>query len=163
MSAKTETTSPEPARRRTGLSDAEYKVLGDFRRTIREFLVFSEEAAVAHGITAQQHQALLAIRAHSGAEPMTVGELAESLMIKSHSAVGLVSRLEERDLVARKESAEDRRRALLELRPRGVEILETISERNLRKIDDAAGILNEMVGMVRRLRTTQRRSDKSDG
>lgn len=161
MTAKTTTTSPERSERRTGLSDAEYRILGDFRRAIREFLAFSEEGAIAHGITAQQHQALLAIRAHSGPEPMTVGELAESLMIKSHSAVGLVSRLEERDLVARKESAEDRRRALLELKPKGVDILETISGRNLRKIDETGEILNDMVAMVRRLRTTSRRSEKA--
>src|SRR5206468_1967639 len=73
------------------LSVDDYRSLGEFRRAIREFLAFSEESARGHGVTAQQHQALLAIKAHDGVEPMSIGELAESLMIKNHSAVGLVS------------------------------------------------------------------------
>jgi len=144
---------PPPARRRSrkaALTEAEYRTLGAFRRAIREFLAFSEEGATARGLTAQQHQALLAIRAHPGPEPMTVGELADSLMIKSHSAVGLVSRLEERDLVARKESAEDRRKALLELRPQGAAALEEISLRNLGKINEAVDILERVIETVRR-------------
>jgi DNA-binding MarR family transcriptional regulator len=145
---------PARGRRRfrsVGLSDDDYKALGDFRRAIREFLTFSQEGALEHGLTSQQHQALLAIRAHSGREPITIGELAEALMIKSHSAVGLVTRLEERDLVVRRESTEDRRRALLEIRPRGAEILEAISMRNLGKIGRAAEILEDIVRTVRAL------------
>lgn len=151
----------EPARkkgrrrfRQVGLTDSDYRNLGAFRRAIREFLSFSQEGALEHGLTSQQHQALLAIRAHAGAELMTIGELADCLMIKSHSAVGLVARLEERDLVLRKVSEEDRRRALLELRPRGAEVLEAISMRNLRKIGHAAEILEGIVRTVRDLEAT---------
>ena len=118
---------------------------------MREFLAFSEEAAHEHGITAQQHQALLAIRAHAGPEPISVGELADCLMIKSHSAVGLVSRLEERDLVVRREAHGDRRKAYLELRPRGAEILETISLRNAQKIDRSSEFLQKVLRASRRL------------
>jgi DNA-binding MarR family transcriptional regulator len=139
--------------RQAGLTDADYVALGEFRRTIRKFLAFSQEGAQAHGLTVQQHQALLAIRAHAGdGSMMSIGELADALMIKSHSAVGLVTRLEERDLVLRKASTEDRRKALLELRPRGAEILEAISLRNLRQIGEAAEILEDMAGTVRRMR-----------
>lgn len=137
--------------RKVGLSDADYRALGQFRRAIREILAYSQEGAHEHGLTSQQHQALLAIRAHPGEEPMTVGELAECLMIKSHSAVGLVARLEERDLVVRRASAEDRRRALLQLRPRGAAVLEAISLRNLGRIGLAADILDDMVRTVREL------------
>jgi len=137
--------------RQAGLSDSDYTALGEFRRAIREFLAFSQEGALEHGLTTQQHQALLVIRCHAGPGPITLGELAERLMIKSHSAVGLVTRLEERDLVLRKASSEDRRVALLELRPRGAEILEAISMRNLGKIGRAAEILEDIVQTVRRL------------
>lgn len=150
-------TPPKRGRRRfrqVGLSDSDYQALGQFRRAIREFLAFSQEGALEHGLTSQQHQALLAIRTHHGVEPMTIGELAECLMIKSHSAVGLVARLEERDLVVRRASDEDRRRALLELRPRGAEVLEAISLRNLGKIGHAADILDEIVRTVRELKAT---------
>jgi DNA-binding MarR family transcriptional regulator len=137
--------------RQAGLTDSDYTALGEFRRAIREFLAFSQEAAREHGLTAQQHQALLVIRAHAGPGLITVGDLAERLMIKSHSAVGLVTRLEERDLVLRKASARDRRVALLELRPRGAEILEAISMRNLGKIGRTAEILEDIVQTARRL------------
>ena len=137
--------------RQAGLTDVDYGALGEFRRAIREFLAVSEDGAQDHGLTSQQHQALLAIRAHVGPAPMTVGELAESLMIKSHSAVGLVTRLEERDLVLRRASEEDRRKALLELRPHGAEVLEAISLRNLRQIGRAAESLEDVVQTVRRL------------
>jgi DNA-binding MarR family transcriptional regulator len=153
--ASTGTPGPPPGRRRrfrqVGLTHEDYKILGEFRRGIREFLAFSEEAALAHGLTAQQHQALLAIRAHSGEEPMSMGELAECLMIKSHSAVGLISRLEDRDLVIRRESQDDRRKALLELRPRGAEILEAISVRNVRKIGRSPEFLHKLIRASRRL------------
>jgi DNA-binding MarR family transcriptional regulator len=137
--------------RQAGLTDSDYNALGEFRRAIREFLAVSQEGAQDYGLTAQQHQALLAIRTYAGSGAMTIGELAECLMIKSHSAVGLVTRLEERDLVLRRVSEEDRRKALLELRPRGAEVLEAISLRNLRQIGRAAETLENVVATVRRL------------
>jgi DNA-binding MarR family transcriptional regulator len=56
---------------------------------LRKFLRFSEEAALAVGLTPQQHQALLAIKGFPGDHRMTVGELAERLQIRHQSAVGL--------------------------------------------------------------------------
>jgi DNA-binding MarR family transcriptional regulator len=82
---------------------------------------------------------------------MSIGELAECLMIKSHSAVGLVSRLEERDLVLRRESEDDRRRAVLELRPRGAEILEAISILNAREIGRSSEFLQKVLRASRRI------------
>jgi DNA-binding MarR family transcriptional regulator len=137
-------TKPDPSRsspRRPRLTDAEYQALGEFRRSIRDFLKFSEEGAQAQGISSQQHQALLAIRSHLGLGPMTVGELAESLLIKNHSAVELVARMAERDLIERIASDEDRRRVLLRLRPAGARALETISRRNLRRLGQTSEIL----------------------
>lgn len=118
---------------------------------MREFLAFSEEGAREHGITSQQHQALLAIRAHQGPDPISIGELADCLMIKNHSAIGLVSRLAERDLVSRHTSEEDRRRIDLELRPLGAQILEAISVRNLRQLNETAEILAGILKTVRRM------------
>jgi DNA-binding MarR family transcriptional regulator len=148
---------PETGRRpgrstaRPKITTADYQALGRFRRAMREFLAFSEDGARAYGITSQQHQALLAIRAHPGHDPISIGELADCLMIKNHSAVGLVSRLAERDLVSRQTSEEDRRRIDLELRPLGAEILEAISVRNLRQLNETAEILAGILDTVRRM------------
>jgi DNA-binding MarR family transcriptional regulator len=133
------------------LTDAEYAALGQFRWSMRQFLQFSEEGARELGISSQQHQALLAIRSHSGPEALTVGGLAERLFIKNHSALELVARMAENGLVERAISDEDRRRVLLRILPRGVEILETISLRNLGQLNETAEILADVLDTVRRL------------
>ncbi len=132
------------------LSADDYRALGEFRRAIRQFLAFSEQGARDHGLTAQQHQALLAIKAHPGPAPISIGDLADSLLIKNHSAVELVARLVERDLVLRRESDADRRRIVLTLRPRGAEILEIISRRNLYRLRQGADILADIIEAARR-------------
>jgi DNA-binding MarR family transcriptional regulator len=137
------------------LDPADYQSLGDFRRAIRDFLAFSEESAREQGVTAQQHQALLAIKAHVGLEPMSIGELADSLLIKNHSAVGLVGRLVERGLVRRSSSEADRRRVLLTLEPRGDEVLERISQANIAKLAVSAKSLRRVLSTLRKLETAQ--------
>ena len=139
----------------TPLDATDYQSLGEFRRAIRDFLAFSEESAREQGVTAQQHQALLAIRAHVGAEPMSIGELADSLLIKNHSAVGLVARLVERGLVQRHASESDRRRGLLTLEPRGEDALMRISHNNLRKLTVTARSLRRVLSMLRKMELAQ--------
>src|SRR5258708_29806619 len=75
------------------LSKQEYEALAEFRYALRQFVAFSEAEARSVGLTARQHQALLAIRGFAGREAVTVGELAEQLHIQPPSAVGLVNRL----------------------------------------------------------------------
>jgi len=141
--------SRRPSRRR--LKTEEYRALGAFRRALREFLAFSEAGSRALGLTPQQHQALLAVRAHVGSEPMSIGELAECLLIKNHSAVGLVSRLVDRGLMVRTPSTFDRRRVVLALTPEAVDRLETISRNNLGELNRASDVFRELMGALRRL------------
>jgi DNA-binding MarR family transcriptional regulator len=68
----------------------DYEALAQFRFRLRRFLSFSETAARNAGLTPQQHQALLAIKGFSSAEPVSVGELAEFLLVRHHTAVELV-------------------------------------------------------------------------
>ena len=109
------------------LSRIEYEMLAAFRYALRQFLHFSEEAAHAAGLTPQHHQALLAIKGYPGREVVTVGELAERLQLRHHSAVGLVDRLMAEKLVTRVRSAQDRRRVLVQLTERGEQVLEQLS------------------------------------
>lgn len=133
------------------LTPEDYQALGAFREALRRFMRFSEASAEALGITPQQHQALLAIRAHAGAEAMSVGRLAERLLIKNHSAVGLVARLQERRLVTRETSSEDRRRVLLKLTAQAEQLLETISRNNLRELKSSATVFNELLATIQRI------------
>ena len=109
------------------LVKSEYETLAAFRYALRQFIHFSEGAAHSAGITAQQYQALLAIKGFPERESVTVGELAERLQLRHHSAVGLVDRLVAEKLVVRLPSAEDRRRVLIQLTLRGQKILEKLA------------------------------------
>ncbi len=112
--------------KRDELSDADYAALADFRFTLRQFLAFSERRAAEHGLTPQQHQALLAIR---GAAPtmVSIGYVADRLSLKPHSATGLVDRLEALGLVTRRPSLDDGRQALLDLTAKARAILRQLS------------------------------------
>lgn len=113
--------------RPAALRDADYQALAAFRHALRNFLHFSEAAAEALGLTPQQHQALLAIRGASGDGHLTVGALAEQLVIRPHSAVGLVSRLAAEGLVRREEGAADRRQVHVLLTAKAETLLERLS------------------------------------
>ena len=91
---------PETKKQRpANLGPAEYRTLAAFRYTLRRFLSFSDVAASAVGLTQQQYQALLVMKARSGM--LSITELASQLLVKHHSAVGLVDRLEQQGLVRR--------------------------------------------------------------
>jgi DNA-binding MarR family transcriptional regulator len=131
------------------LTDEDYAALGAFRHALRKFMAFSEAGARSHGLTSQQHQALLAIRTHPGPEPMSIGELAECLLIKNHSAVGLVGRLQDRGLVARRVSAGDRRRVLLEITAEAERMLASISRDNLAELKSSAETFRILLAALR--------------
>jgi DNA-binding MarR family transcriptional regulator len=129
------------------LTAADYAVLADFRHTLRRFLAFSETKAGEFGLTPQQHQALLAIKA-CGPDRATVGYLAEKLILKPHSASGLIDRLEAMDLLARRTSPHDRRQAQLVLSDRAEKLLADLSATHLEEIRRLrpmlAGVLNQI-------------------
>ena len=101
--------------------------MAEFRYEIRRFLHFSEEAARLAGINPQQHQLLLTLKGlPKGVEP-NIGEIAERLHIRHHSAVELTDRLTERRLVEKRHSPEDRRRVLLKITAEGEALLRKLS------------------------------------
>lgn len=108
------------------LGDGDYAALAQFRHAVRRFQAFSEAKATEVGLTPQQHQALLAIRGAS-ADEATVGLVAERLILRPHSATGLVNRLEALGLITREVAATDRRRALLRLTPKAYQLLHELS------------------------------------
>ena len=74
------------------LPDADYEDLLTLRTGLRRFLRWSEQQAEAAGLTPAQHQLLLTIRGHPDRRGPTVGEVADYLLLRHHSAVGLVDR-----------------------------------------------------------------------
>lgn len=109
------------------ITQAHYESLAEFRYALRKFQRFSEDAAHAAGVTPQQHQALLAIKGFPGRDQVTIGELAERLQIKHHSAVGLADRLVAEKYVRRIIGAKDHRQVLVRLTAKGEAVLEKLS------------------------------------
>jgi DNA-binding MarR family transcriptional regulator len=105
------------------LPTSDYMRLASFRHALRRFLHFSEAAASGVGLTGQQYQALLALRAVGEGGRMTISELAGHLFVRHHSAVGLVDRLEAQALLRRRTIAEDRRKVELRLTTKGRRVL----------------------------------------
>ncbi|HEU4764841.1 MAG TPA: MarR family transcriptional regulator [Candidatus Eisenbacteria bacterium] len=100
------------------ISEALWRRLAEFRYDVRRFLDFSARAARRVRLQPQQHQLLLAVRASLPGEA-TIGYLAGQLLVRHHSAVGLVDRMVRMGLVRRGRDARDRRRVVVELTARG--------------------------------------------
>lgn len=129
------------------LTDNDYAALADFRFSLRQFQAFSEREAAQCGLTPQQHQALLAIRAAPRGRA-TVGYVAERLILKPHSATGLIDRLEALGLVRRRLSEQDRRQALLELTEQAHGTLTTLSAAHRQEIGRLRPLLMELLERV---------------
>jgi DNA-binding MarR family transcriptional regulator len=137
------------------VSQRQIRALAEFRHRIRQFLHFSEEAARSAGIEPRQHQLLLAIQARAP-EPVSIRDLAESLLLRHHSAVGLVDRLEHGGMVRRAQSEADRRSANVLLTPKGSRILRKLSVHHREELKSAAPALIE--SLTRILHETKRKS-----
>jgi DNA-binding MarR family transcriptional regulator len=111
------------AERRFRLATEDYGRLAAFRFELRKFLRFSEDAAGAVGLTGQHYQAMLVVRACPEERRLTINDLAQQLLLRHNSAVGLVDRLVELDLLAREPSKTDGRKVELRLTARGRNLL----------------------------------------
>ena len=129
------------------LTPAHYEALAEFRDALRQFLRFSEDAAVTAGVTPQQHQALLAIKG-SRSRP-TIGELAERLQIKHHSAVGLANRLVSQGYARRMADRADRRQVHLALTARGEAVIEGLSTAHREQLRRLGPQLNRLLESLR--------------
>jgi len=116
------------------ISDADFERLLEFRIGLRRFLHWSEEQAAAAGLTPMQHQLLLAIRGSRGRLGPTVGEVAEMLLIRHHSAVGLIDRAEAAGFVRRRVDRSDQRIVRLRLTPLGSRRLDRLSAAHLEEL-----------------------------
>ncbi|MBK0095884.1 MarR family transcriptional regulator [Erwinia sp. S63] len=126
------------------MNDAEYALLADFRATLRTFMAFSETQARSVGLTPQQHQALLTIRG-TALGNATVGYVAERLMLKPHSASGLLSRLEEAGFVLRESDPTDQRKTFMRLTMEAEQLLESLSLAHLEELSNLKPMLISMI------------------
>lgn len=128
----------------------DYETLAQFRYELRKFQAFSKVAASKAGLTPQQHQALLAIRGFSSREPVSVGKLAEFLLIRHHTAVELMDRMTKLGLLSRIVDEADGRRVLVNLTKEGERRLQRLSKTHLEELRAIGPMLTKILKPFRR-------------
>jgi DNA-binding MarR family transcriptional regulator len=126
---------PRCYRKTMRLTDADYEDLLTLRTGLRRFLRWSEQQAEEAGLTPAQHQLLLAIRGHTDPRGPTIGEVADYLLLRHHSAVGLVDRADAAGLVQRGRDPDDHRVVRLQLTSAGNKRLEALFELHLEELE----------------------------
>ena len=126
------------------------KGLSGFRYSLRRFLAASESISREGGVTQQQYQVMLAIKA-SDDGGLAMKDLAEQLLLKPHAAVQLVDRLAIAGLALRRPSTVDRRVVRVSLTPEGDALINRLAEQHLEEMLRQEPHLRRSLGMLKRL------------
>ena len=127
------------------LSREDYENLLAFRSSLRRFLHWSESQARAAGLTPAQHQLMLAVKGHPGAQGPTISDLAGYLMLRHHSTVELVDRAEAAGLVERWGDDDDGRVTRVRLTSEGEARLASLAQAHLDELRSLAPVLEAVV------------------
>ena len=131
------------------LQNEDYDALAAYRYAMRKFLRFSKDELRQHGgVTPEQYEAMLALRAFGNSRGLTVGQLSERLQVKHHTAVTLVNKLVERGFASRTQGAADRREVYVKLTPQGSDLLETTAGVHRKEIRQRSA---ELIAALERL------------
>jgi DNA-binding MarR family transcriptional regulator len=125
-------------------TDEDYRRLLELRTGLRRFLRWSERRAEEAGLTPAQHQLLLAIRGHPDGRGPTVGDVADSLLLRHHSAVGLVDRAAAAGLVERGRDPDSLSVVRLRLTAKGSAQLEALSELHIAELAHLAPTMHAL-------------------
>ena len=120
------------------LTPDDYEALANLRYALRRFTDFSSYEVQKLGLTPQQHQALLAIKGLPGEQSMSIGMLADRLLVAPQTATELVDRIEEDGLVERQAVSSDGRKQAIKLTKKAEKILEGLSGAHLHEIREMA-------------------------
>jgi len=127
------------------LTDEQFARILEFRVALRRFGRFSEEQASNVGMTAAQHQLLLAIRGHDDPRGPTIADVARALLVRHHSAVGLIDRTQELGLLERRRDPDDQRLVRLVLTPLGHERVDALAQAHLKELRHLAEVLGALL------------------
>jgi len=129
---------------RRPIDDADYARLLAVRTAWRRFERWSADQAEAHGLTAAQHQLLLVIRGHESPLGPTIGQVADHLLIRHHSAVELVNRTQRADLIERVPDELDHRVVRLRLSSHGERVIEELSSVHVEELSRLAPLFESL-------------------
>jgi len=122
-----------------------YEALADFRYVLRRFFAFSEHAAGKAGLSPQQYQALLAIKGARDRSDLGIGDIAERLMIRHHTAVELVSRLQKNGFVVRARDKSDARRVTVSLSAKAERVMDGLAAAHLQELKGTRPVLEQLL------------------
>jgi len=126
------------------LEQSDFEHLLELRTGLRRFLRWSEDQATAAGLTPAKHQLLLAIRGHPGLVGPTIGDLADHLVLRHHSTVGLVDRAVHDGLVRRNRDGTSKRVVRVTLTPVGTAKLDALAEAHVEEIAHLAPAMHTL-------------------
>ena len=129
------------------LTEKQWRTLLSFRVALRGFLHWSEAQAAGVGLTAAQHQLLVAVRGHPGEGDPTISDVARYLFVRHHSAIGLVDRAEALGLVQRYRDPDDQRLVRLVLTALGHERVDALAPAHLEELRRLAPLLDALVAV----------------
>ncbi|HUZ12584.1 MAG TPA: MarR family transcriptional regulator [Caulobacteraceae bacterium] len=124
--------------------------LSDFRYALRRFLSASEVISRAAGVTQQQYQAMLAIKA-SDERGMAMKDLAGQLLLTQHAAVQMMDRLARAGLAERRQAPGDRRSVLVALTARGEGVVSELAAAHLAEMLRQEPLLRRSLTRLKRL------------
>jgi DNA-binding MarR family transcriptional regulator len=127
------------------------ELLAEFRHQLRLFLHFSETAARNCNLQPQQHQLLLQIAGAPDKVTATIGYAAERLGLRHNTVVELSNRSEKAGLLIRKQNGVDQRCVLLQLTPKGLRKLESLSSDHARELNELAPKLVQTLTTLRKI------------
>lgn len=135
---------------RTRVTERDYARLLAVRTRLRGFERWSAQQAGDAGLTASQHQLLLAVRGHDEEAGPTIGQVAEYLMIRHNTAVELVDRTQDLGLLERRRDADDHRAVRLALTDLGHERLQRLSEAHIEELARLTPLLESLLSDLQR-------------
>ncbi len=136
---------PDSAAPGPTLTDADFQRLLKFRTTLRRFERWSDEQVAEQGLTPAWHQLMLAVRGHDHHDGPTIGEIAEALLIRPHSAVELCNRVEHAGFITRNADPRDGRVVRIQLTDEGTKAVEALSRLHLEQLRRFARTLDQVV------------------
>jgi len=125
--------------------DLDYQALLEFRTALRRFNHWSEQQAKAVGLTHAQHQLLLAVKGHPGPLAPTIGDVADYLLLRHHSAVELVNRAQAGSLIERQRDPNDGRIVRLRLTAKGANCIEQLTALHIAELHQLGPLLQHVI------------------
>ncbi|HEY2175131.1 MAG TPA: MarR family transcriptional regulator [Mycobacteriales bacterium] len=127
------------------LTDADFQRLLKFRMTLRRFERWSDEQVAAQGLTPAWHQLMLAVRGHQDPDGPTIGDIADALLVRPHSAVELCNRVQRAGFITRNADPRDGRIVRIQLTDEGTRAVESLSRLHLEQLRLFARTLDQVM------------------